>query len=295
MEQTGKIENLGDWLTNIIKNFINTSPENTIKNATNEKAWEDPLVGFSSGDDPLYYEFKRHIGPFYWTPVEIFDRTFPGLNVSADELTIISWVLPHTNSTKADNRKMTSLPSERWARARIFGEEVNVKLRKHVLAKLAEKGHEAVAPTISPFLERKRSSTYGLAFSWSERHAAYTSGLGTFGLCGGLISSKGKAIRLASVVARIKIPPTNRPYNDYHAYCLFFSHGKCKKCISRCPVGAISEAGIDKEKCKNQNRQVTPEYVRSHFGFEGYGCGLCHTNVPCESKIPIASKDNQDQ
>ena len=27
--------------------------------------------------------------------------------------------------------------------------------------------------------------------------------------------------------------------------------------------------------------------LREHFGFEGYGCGLCQTGVPCESGIPV--------
>jgi hypothetical protein len=26
--------------------------------------------------------------------------------------------------------------------------------------------------------------------------------------------------------------------------------------------------------------------VTSEYGFDGYGCGLCQTKVPCESKIP---------
>jgi len=28
------------------------------------------------------------------------------------------------------------------------------------------------------------------------------------------------------------------------------------------------------------------EYVESHYGFKGYGCGFCQTGVPCESRIP---------
>lgn len=48
----------------MIKNYINKSPENTLKNSENEKAWEDPLVGFISGDDPLYQEYKEYVGPF---------------------------------------------------------------------------------------------------------------------------------------------------------------------------------------------------------------------------------------
>jgi len=30
------------------------------------------------------------------------------------------------------------------------------------------------------------------------------------------------------------------------------------------------------------------EYVKAHYHFDGYGCGLCQTGVPCESKIPTA-------
>jgi epoxyqueuosine reductase QueG len=93
----------------------------------------------------------------------------------------------------------------------------------------------------------------------SERHAAYASGLGIFGLCDGLITPKGKAMRARSVVARIQIPPTQRPYTDHHAYCLFLTKGICEECIPRCPVGALSEVGHDKVKCRT---------------------------VPCESKVP---------
>ena len=38
-----------------------------------------------------------------------------------------------------------------------------------------------------------------MASTWSERHVAYVSGLGTFGLSGGLITAKGQAVRLGSV------------------------------------------------------------------------------------------------
>jgi epoxyqueuosine reductase QueG len=273
------------WLETTIKSFINKSPENSLKNEKNEKAWADPIVGFSRGDDPLYQFYKEDIGAFYWTPLEIFNKTFPQLKVAPDQLTVISWVLPHTDATKSDNRKQTVYPSETWARARIYGEEVNDKLRKHVVATLQELGCEAVAPMLSPLWKWEMSKRYGFASTWSERHAAYASGLGTFGLCDGLITPKGKTMRCGSVIARIKIPSTKKPYTDHHAYCLFFSKGTCGKCIQCCPVGAITETGHDKVECE-KHLQTTRDYVRSHFGFEGYGCGLCQTGVPCESKIP---------
>jgi epoxyqueuosine reductase len=286
MGMAKKTMNAAQWIEAAIRDFINISPENTLKNMENEKAWADPLVGFSRGDDPLYLEFKEAIGGFYWTPLKIFNLTFPEVAVEPHKLTVISWVLPQTELTKADNRKETTYPAERWARARIFGEKVNERLRAHVVATLQESGVKAVAPMLSPHWKRRTSERYGYASTWSERHAAYASGLGTFGLCDGLITPKGKAMRCGSVVAHIEITPAQRPYQDHRAYCLFFTAGICGKCIPRCPVGAITEMGHDKVKCGEYIRKTTKQYVKSHYGFDGYGCGLCQTEVPCESKIP---------
>jgi len=274
------------WIEAMIQDFINNSPENTLQNKENDRAFETPLIGFSRGDDPLFEDYKDHVGPFYMTPWEVFAVTFRDFNVKPGELTVISWILPQTKQTKADNKKESFYPAERWARARIFGEEVNEKLRKHVVAALEGKGYQAVAPALTPQFSMRISLKYGFASTWSERHAAYASGLGTFGLCDGLITPVGKAMRTGSVVARIHIPPTARPYTDHHEYCLFFTKGTCKKCIPRCPVGAITEAGKDKPTCFKHLFPVTKDYVTSHYGFEGYGCGLCQTGVPCESKIP---------
>ena len=274
------------WLEKIIRDFIH-SPENTLKNEKNEKAWADPLIGYSRGDDPIFERYKQDIGSFYWTPMEAFHQAFPGKKAVAGQLTVISWVLPQTELTKADNRAETEYPAERWARARIFGEEANVRLHRHVIASLQEAGVEAAAPGQSPLFGWRISERYGHSSNWSERHAAHAAGLGTFGLSDGLITPRGQAMRCGSVVARLDIPAIQRPYGDHRAYCLFFSKKTCGQCIARCPAGAISEAGHDKEKCRKYLFEVSVGYVKSHFGFDGYGCGLCQTGVPCESRIPL--------
>ena len=120
------------------------------------------------------------------------------------DLCVISWVLPQTEATRKENRRQDIYPSESWARDRIFGEEFNVKLSKHVVENLMKEGHEAVAPVFLPDWKIEKSERFTFASTWSERHAAYASGLGTFGLCDGLITARGKAMRLGSVVARIE-------------------------------------------------------------------------------------------
>ncbi len=281
-----KASHNAQWIQKTIQAFIANSPQNTLQNQAGDKAFETPLVGFSSGDDPLYEAFKDHVGPFFITPSELFAVTFKDFSVKPEELTVISWILPHNRATKTDNRRQDFYPAERWARGRIFGEETNVQLRKYMAASLEEKGYKAVAPALAPQFSIRISPRYGYASTWSERHAAYASGLGTFGLCDGLITPVGKAMRVGSVITQISVPPTKRPYTDHHAYCLFYTQGVCGKCITRCPVGAITEAGKNKELCYNHLFPVTEDYVKSKYAFDGYGCGLCQTGVPCESKIP---------
>jgi epoxyqueuosine reductase len=270
----------------IIEEFIRSSPENSLKNAANERAWDEALVGFSSGADPIYESYKEHVGPFHFTPKEIFDLTYPDSPADPDELTVITWVLPQREVTKADNRAENFYPSERWVQARFPGEDFNILLRKHVAEELIKRGIQAVAPVLSPEWKMEMSPKFGLASRWSERHAAHASGLGTFGLCDGLITPKGKAHRVGTVVTRMNIPPTPRPYSHHREYCLFFSEGGCMACAERCPVGAITEDGHNKKVCWDHAGGTCGKYVQEKFGFKGYGCGLCQTGVPCESGIP---------
>ncbi len=280
-------EGLASWLDQEIKEFVAGSTGNSMREGGDERMWALPLVGFSRGDDPLYRQLKEDIGSFYWTPEEAFADTFPEDSVSSDSLTVISWVLPQTELTKADNRLQRKYPSERWSRTRLFGEAFNDSLRRHIVEVLKVVGIAASAPILSPNWRGQMSERYGFASNWSERHAAHVSGLGTFGLCDGLITPIGKAMRCGSVVARASVPPTERPYADHHAYCLFYARGICGKCIKRCPAGAITKEGHDKGKCGGYLGGVLLPYIRENYGIDIYSCGLCQTRVPCESGIPL--------
>jgi epoxyqueuosine reductase len=226
------------------------------------------------------------VGESHWTPLEAFSIQFPDVAVRSEDLTVISWVLPQREATKADNRKETFYPSRRWVQARFPGEEFNNSLRLHVVQELNRRDIKSLAPVLLPQWSWGKSEKYVLTSNWSERHAAYAAGLGTFGLSDGLITPKGKAHRVGSVVANLSIPASKRPYEDHHAYCLFFHDGSCTGCRDRCPVGAITESGHDKKKCWNHAGGTCAEFVKKNYGFDGYGCGLCQTKVPCESGIP---------
>jgi hypothetical protein len=284
------------WIEKSIRDFV-ASSQNSLRNNCDEPAWGEPLIGFSRGDDPLYSQLKAMIGDFYWTPETIFRLTFPEDPADPSKLSVISWVLPQTEATKADNRKEIAIGCERWVRARKFGEMFNVALRSHVVDLLKHQGHQAVSPGSSPLFGIGMSEAYGLCSNWSERHAAYISGLGTFGLCDGLITKVGKAVRCGSVVARITLNATPRHYTTHHAYCLFFAKGICGACIKRCPAGAITDKGHDKKTCLAYLEGPIVRHAETAYGLFGadaYGCGLCQTKVPCESRIPVVIEETSE-
>jgi hypothetical protein len=277
---------MNNRLQSVITDFVAHSPLNDMGLQEREKIFDAPLVGFSSGADPLYKEFKEHIGGFYFTPLELFVKSFPDIKTETEDLTVISWILPSTALTRKEHGAQTRYPSERWARTRDLGEKFNVALREHVVLTLTGEGIAAVAPLLAPHWARYSEGPYAPCSNWSERHAAFAAGLGTFGLCDGLITPVGKAVRIGSVIAAINIPADKRPYEDRNAYCLHFTENTCRKCIPRCPVKALDEDGHDKNRCMQYTEKTMNKYIKEKFGLDTYACGLCQTNVPCTDKIP---------
>lgn len=273
------------WISGIIADFTEHSPDNNLGDDSGRKSWGSPLTGFAAGNDPLFDQFREHVGEFHWTPLEAYSLAYPWQKAKAEELTVISWILPQTETAKHDNRDETFYPAEAWARSRFFGEQFNETLRNHLVSRLRYAGFDALAPTLLPEWSWTKSDKYGDCSKWSERHAAYACGLGTFGLSDGLITPLGKAMRVGTVVVRIKIPPTVRHYRSHQEYCLFFAKGSCGKCIARCPVGSVTAGGRDKVSCRKHLKAMAG-HVKDSYGFDGYGCGLCQTAVPCESGIP---------
>lgn len=103
-----------------------------------EKAWGEPLVGFSNGADELFIQIKRDIGEFYWGPIDIYNLTFTDSGINAKDLTVISWILPQTEQTKQMQRKENDFPSRRWVFSREFGEVLIVKVAEHVVNLLTD-------------------------------------------------------------------------------------------------------------------------------------------------------------
>jgi len=275
------------FIQQAIVKFVQESSSNRRK-VDGGRYFDSPLVGFASANDPLFKQYKKIIGRFHLSPQDIFDLTF-GKSDRKKELSVISWVLPISEDTRRANRKEDKYPSLVWSHTRYFGEPFNVKLRNHVVSLLKRRGYKAAAPTNSPYFKHHmHSSKVGFTSNWSERHAAYACGLGTFGLCDGFITPKGKAMRLGTVVTDLILKPSDKPYPHYHANCLYFFNKTCKVCTTRCPRGAIALTGHDKDKCFDYMENVCRPAKGAEYGVKITGCGLCQTQVPCEFQIPKA-------
>lgn len=269
-----------------IEDFVRTSPANRMLSSESDFMFNEPLVQFADGDDPIFAEYKAVVHPSHLTPREALAMAF---NKKPEDmparLSIISWVLPITAKTRESNRREKQVPSRFWAYTRWYGEKFNDTLRAHVVKLLTEKGYLAAAPALQPYFSSTKSKEKGYYSNWSERHMAYAAGLGTFSLSDGFITECGIAHRCGSVVTNMMLPMSPRTASNHLSNCLFYANSKCRACIVRCPAGAITENGHDKMRC-SEYQSSDIGYLKEEYQVEIHGCGLCQTKVLCEFKNP---------
>ncbi len=277
------------WFIGKINDFLRNDLSNKMVGVDSSHIFEpNTIVGFASGNDSIFNDYKDIIGKFHLTPIEAFSKFCEENNQSSTlkDLSVVAFVLPINEKTKKENYEYSkTMPSERWAHTRLFGEESNQKLHKYLVQELKKEGINAVAPITEDYLfETFRNHEKGVwASTWSHRHMLFASGLGSFGLSDGFINARGKAMRCGSIIIDYKLPSDagERPIDPYE-YCT-----ECGDCIKRCPAGAISfETRHDKQKCSVHVFSTIP-YVKKNYGIDIYGCGLCQVSVSCSSGIPV--------
>ena len=275
-----------------IKAFARTSPLNRLPLDRDFIIFDEPLVRFADGNDPLFTEYKTIIAPTHLTPCEALAQAYHKNPADIPQrISVISWVLPINEKARQANRLETRLPSRLWSHTRWYGENFNEEMRTHVTEILTARGYLAVAPMLQPYF-KIHSNEKGPYSNWSERHIAYAAGHGTFSLSDGFITERGIAHRCGSVVTSLALPPSPRTATNHYSNCLFYVDGSCTACIDRCPAAAISEQGHDKLRCQEYLREI------GYIGIKVYhpatsvaGCGLCQTNVPCEYCIPVRANN----
>ena len=274
-----------------IREFVRSSPANRLSFLDDYRMWDDPLVKFADGDDPIFTEYKSIIAPDHLTPREALARAYDrNPEEMPERLSVISWILPAVEETRKSNRAESRVPSRLWSHSRWYGEKFNVELRAHVVEILTSLGYLAAAPmSLSCF--KVSNNEKGPYSNWSERHIAFAAGLGTFSLSDGLITERGIAHRCGSAVTSLVLPASRRTAKTPYSNCLFYEGINCRACIERCPVGAITEKGHDRIKCRQYLGEIGYDITSPDYRYDDEksyaGCGLCQTKVPCEFQNPM--------
>jgi len=240
-----------------------------------------PLIGFATANNEYYQSIADNDGaniafasPEFWLP---------------GAKTVISFFFPFDERLRHSNRA-GGKPSYEWMHGRVQGQAFIEEFAKLLQKTLTDTGNKAVIPQLDEkfwantnprYTEPDGTTRRQFSTNWSERHAAFGAGLGTFGLAGNLITEKGTAGRLISVV-------TTAEFTDAHPvrflnqlpglydYCT-----RCEVCIKRCPAGAIGEMGKkDIPKCF----AFMGEIGKERPGLKG--CGICQVKIPCETVNP---------
>lgn len=289
------------FIENTIKEYIANSPLNCLTTFNNLPISEEPVVAFANGDDPVFQDYKTIIGDHHITPREALEKYIQtrgwryGAKSDIENVSVISYAMPIPYETRLSERQSSYGGSTKYNHTRWRGEIFRSHFRSYVVSLLELMGYNAVAPSYANLVETK-STPEGLMSGWSERHIAYACGLGTFGLNGLMITAKGCAVYLNSVVCDIELTPTPRIYDSHVANCLFYRDGSCQQCMERCAGSAISEQGRSNNKCrenltKNQSATLKQMGLDTELIGLAPACGLCSTKVPCEDRIPAVDSD----
>lgn len=241
--------------------------------------FDHPLVGVAAADDPLFLKMKEPgiVGPSYLTPTE----WLPGAK------SVVSLFFPFSEAVRTSNYG-EGQPSVEWLYGRIEGQNyINGVMSARIASWLEAQGARVVLPMQTERFAIKQvpnpeiEGDYMFESTWSERHAAYVAGLGTFGLSRGLITRRGMAGRFLGIVTDAQIAPDKRAYDDPYEWCL-----KCGACAPRCPVDAFEPGGARVNRvCHAYLDDLKLVYAPR------YGCGKCQTKVPCEAGIPLEPAD----
>ncbi|CAH2599936.1 Iron-sulfur cluster-binding protein [Rhodovastum atsumiense] len=263
-----------DTLTAFLTELVATDPRNVLPEGDNVPIWDAPVVGIAAADDALFAKLKEPgvVGPIHENP----EYWLPGARA------VVSFFLPFSHAVKRSYDRHSHLPSLEWVSGRLNGEVFVNLARRALAAYLRAEGGRAVVPNLQAHYRAVNHIPM-----WSERHVAFIAGVGTFGLHAGLLTAKGAAGRIGSVVTDLPLVPTPRAYSEVYEYCPWFTDRSCGACIARCPVGAVHETGKDHAICLTNGR----DHIRPAYAEWGYhSCGHCQNNLPCSNGIPPGAR-----
>jgi epoxyqueuosine reductase len=231
-----------------------------VSQADTETRYRQPLVGFLRADNPGFLELRRVAEPAHLLPGDLLP----------DARSVVSFFLPFAPEiVRANERESRDVTAREWALAYVQTNALIARITGGLIEELTRRGVRAVAePPTHNF------DPLSLTSRWSHKSIGVLAGLGSFGLHHMVITDAGCAGRFGSLVVEAELRPSQVERRER---CLYLAGGGCLECTWRCPVGALSEDGLDKQRCYRRCLEVAETF--RDLGLADV-CGKCALG-PC--------------
>ncbi len=255
-----EIQNLRDRVTTFCRNQIKDKPFPVW--------WRDPILVTAKADD-RFLSLPKIASPEHMLPRELLPSC----------RTVIVFFIPFTREL-ANGNCSGKFPSIDWAKSLAPTNGLIQDISEFLQDYFQGFGY---ASELTPATYNYDCAT--LTARWSHKHLAHVSGLGRFGINAQMITQKGCAGRLGSLVT--EAPMGNHPLITEDELCLHKKGKVCLDCMTHCPVSAVTLEGIDRHRC-NERLQVNGKRFASRTDMQNDAevCAKCISGMPCSLSAP---------
>ena len=254
-----------DELYQWLRGFAATYPETYDQRAI----WREPIMACAPVDD----RFQR------LKAITASDHLLPQ-DLLPDARTVVVWLVPFKRHIQADNTG-GERPSLSWGRAYLSTNAMIEATGRAMQALIASAGGTvALTPSTHNFDQQR------LVSRWSHKHLGHLIGLGRYGTNCQLITPAGCSGRMGSLVTSLNLG--DHPVITSEELCLLKAGKRCGACIQACPVGALTEEGLDRAVCyarlqENYRLRMAPDGLPTSTEV----CAKCQVGMPCSWKSPL--------
>jgi len=253
-----------DDLRMLIEDYVTVYPgKNRVQNI-----WRKPILATAKADD------RFDILP----QIAAMDHVLPR-DLLPSAKSVVVFFVPFVKELVVENNK-GKIPCRNWGLAYEATNRLINSACEHIQNYLEDRGYNAeLTPATHNFDPIK------LVSRWSHKHLGYLTGLGRFGVNAQLITPLGCAGRLGSLVTDAELGDS--PLVREKELCLHKNGHTCLVCVKRCPMGAVSESGIDRSVCWERLKSNLAQ-TKELEGLENttHVCGKCQVLTPCSLSAP---------
>ncbi len=221
--------------------------------------YEKPLLKITGTGNYYIKNLKTIAHPGHMLPEDLL----PGAK------SVFAYFLPFKEDIVKNNRP-GMYASKKWAQAYVATNRLLTRIAEDISRDLGKEGIRCSWAKPTHNFDEEQLISF-----WSHKHVAFACGLGSFGKNGLLITKKGCAGRIGTLVS--DWDPGFLPGDTGEFKPFYQCPPKCNYCINNCPAGALGSTGLDKKACYSfllENAELYKELGLCDV------CGKCSTG-PC--------------